>query len=106
MSTENRGCWSRRSSWTRRRHNSHGITRRRFVLGIVAGGVIAGLDLWRWPASVSASTSAAGPSILSGNHWNLVAHQVPVNYTGRTAYATAVNGSVPGPTLRWREGDT
>jgi CopA family copper-resistance protein len=29
-----------------------------------------------------------------------------VNYTGHTAYATAVNGSVPGPTLRWHEGDT
>ena len=32
--------------------------------------------------------------------------RIPVNYTGRRAYATAVNGSVPAPTLRWREGDT
>jgi FtsP/CotA-like multicopper oxidase with cupredoxin domain len=29
-----------------------------------------------------------------------------VNYTGRPVYATAVNGSVPGPTVRWREGDS
>ncbi len=29
-----------------------------------------------------------------------------MNYGGRAANAIAVNGSVPGPTLRWREGDT
>jgi CopA family copper-resistance protein len=71
---------------------------------MVAGGVVAGLDLWRWPAF--AAKSVAGPSILWGNSFNLVVEQVPVNYTGRPAYATAVNGSVPGPILRWREGDT
>jgi hypothetical protein len=104
MSTENRGCGCRRSPWTRRRNNSRGITRRRFVQGIVAGGVIAGLDLWRWPAL--AAQSPAGPPILSGNSFNLVVEQVAVNYTGRPAHATAVNGSVPAPTLRWHEADT
>jgi FtsP/CotA-like multicopper oxidase with cupredoxin domain len=29
-----------------------------------------------------------------------------VNFTGRPSVATAVNGSVPAPILRWREGDT
>ena len=29
-----------------------------------------------------------------------------MNFTGRHRLATAVNGSVLGPTLRWREGDT
>jgi CopA family copper-resistance protein len=86
------------------RNNSRGITRRRFVQGVLAGGVIGGLDLWRW--SAFAAKNAAGPLILSGNSFNLVVEQVPVNYTGRLAYATAVNGSVPAPTLRWREGDT
>jgi CopA family copper-resistance protein len=28
-----------------------------------------------------------------------------VNFTGRSTVATAINGSVPGPLLRWREGD-
>ncbi|HLW70583.1 MAG TPA: copper resistance system multicopper oxidase [Candidatus Binataceae bacterium] len=84
--------------------NSGGITRRRFVQGVLAGGVVASLDLWRWPAS--AAVNAADPPTLSGNSFNLIVEQVPVNYTGRPAYATAVNGSVPGPTLRWREGDT
>jgi CopA family copper-resistance protein len=86
------------------RNNSRGITRRRFIRGLLAGGVVAGLDLWRWPAF--AAKNAAGPPILSGNSFNLVVEQVPVNYTGHPAYATAVNGSVPAPTLRWREGDT
>ena len=29
----------------------------------------------------------------------------PVNFTGKARVATAVNGSVPAPILRWREGD-
>ena len=69
------------------RNNSRGITRRGFVRGVLAGGVVAGLDLWRWPAF--AAKNAAGPPILSGNSFNLVVEQVPVNYTGHPAYATA-----------------
>src|SRR5205807_6430911 len=66
--------------------------------------IIAGLDLWQWPAF--ATNRAAGPPVLYGNFFDLVVEQIPVNYTGPPAYATAVNGSVPAPTLRWREGDT
>jgi FtsP/CotA-like multicopper oxidase with cupredoxin domain len=104
MSSETRAGGSRPALYGSCRNNSRGITRRRFVQGVVAGGVIAGLDLWRWPAF--AAKSIAGPPILSGNLFNLVAEQVSVNYTGRPAYATAVNGLVPARTLRWREGDT
>ena len=79
---------------------SRGITRRRFVQGVLAGGVVAGLDLWRWPAL--ADKTAGGPPLLSGNSFNLVVEQIPVNFTGRRSVATAVNGSVPAPILRWR----
>jgi CopA family copper-resistance protein len=44
--------------------------------------------------------------VLAGTHFDLTIDQLPVNFTGRDAIATAVNGSVPGPVLRWREGDT
>jgi FtsP/CotA-like multicopper oxidase with cupredoxin domain len=71
---------------------------------VLAGGVMAGLDLWRWPAF--AEKTAGGPPVLSGNSFNLVVEQIPVNFTGRPSVATAVNGSVPAPILRWREGDT
>jgi CopA family copper-resistance protein len=83
---------------------SKGITRRRFVQGVIAGGVIAGLDLWNLPALAQKTTG--GISLLSGNSFNLVAEQIPVNYTGRAAVATAINGSVPAPILRLREGET
>ena len=83
---------------------SRGITRRRFVQGVFTGAVIAGLDLWRLPAL--AEKTAGGPPLLSGNSFDLVVEQTPVNFTGRPAVATAVNGPVPGPILRWREGET
>ena len=31
---------------------------------------------------------------------------MPVNITGRPRTATAINGQIPAPILRWREGDT
>jgi CopA family copper-resistance protein len=83
---------------------SWGITRRRFVQGIAAGGIVSALELWRWPRVASASF--ADSVILRGDYFNLVVGRVAVNYTGRLAHATTVNGLVPGPTLRWCEGDT
>jgi len=49
--------------------------------------------------------SGVGPELV-GTEFDLEIVQVPVNFTGRPRLATAVNGSVPAPTLRWREGDT
>ena len=80
------------------------ISRRRFVQGLAAGGAIATLGWDRWP--VFAQSRAQTPAILTGAHFDLVIDSLPVNFTGRHSLATAVNGSVPGPTLRWREGDT
>src|SRR5207244_8650244 len=31
---------------------------------------------------------------------------LPIYFTGRRVKATLVNGSLPAPTLKWREGDT
>src|SRR6516225_1022361 len=81
------------------------LSRRRFVQGVLASGAISACDLWCWPVSTDAATALAAPPLLSGNYFNLEVEQVLVNYTGRAAHATTVNGSVPGPTLRWREGD-
>jgi FtsP/CotA-like multicopper oxidase with cupredoxin domain len=80
------------------------VSRRRFVKGLIAGSAIAGLELWRWPAL--AQTVRVKPALLSGSHFDLAIEEVPVSFTGRPAIATATNGSVPGPLLRWREGDT
>ena len=51
-------------------------------------------------------SNSAESTVLTGSHFELVVDETPVNFTGRSAVATAVNGSIPGPLLRWREGDT
>jgi hypothetical protein len=42
-------------------------------------------------------------AVLSGEHFDLAIDEVAVNFTGRASVATAINGSVPSPLLRWRE---
>ena len=82
----------------------HPLSRRRFVQGLAAGGAAAALDWRGWPAWAQAQPLT--PPILAGTHFGLTIDALPVNFTGQRAIATAINGSVPGPTLRWREGDT
>lgn len=79
-------------------------TRRTFVKGLAAGGLLGGLGLWRSP--VWALTSPGQPTVLAGTEFDLFIDQSPVNLTGRTRTALTINGSLPGPLLRWREGDT
>ncbi|MFQ6593184.1 MULTISPECIES: copper resistance system multicopper oxidase [Pseudomonas] len=79
-------------------------TRRTFVKGLAAGGLLGGLGLWRTP--VWALTSPDQPSVLAGTQFDLFIDQSPVNLTGRDRTALTINGSLPGPLLRWREGDT
>jgi CopA family copper-resistance protein len=44
--------------------------------------------------------------VLSGTEFQLEIGPMPVNITGRARTATAINGQIPAPILRWREGDT
>ncbi len=77
-------------------------SRRRFVQGLaLAGGVAAiGTPIW-----TRAQGGAAGPSVLTGDRFDLTVGASPINITGRRRMATSVNGQVPGPTLRFRQGD-
>lgn len=68
-------------------------SRRTFVKGLAVGGAIAGVAGW----TPSAWAEAASELRIG---------EVPINVTGAPRTALAVNGSVPAPTLRWREGDT
>ena len=79
------------------------FTRRTFVKSLSAGGLLAGLGLWRQP--VWALTSPGQPHLPSATEFDLDIAPLPVNFTGKARLGMAINGSIPGPTLRWREGD-
>ncbi|WP_226475045.1 copper resistance system multicopper oxidase [Pseudomonas sp. MWU16-30323] len=79
-------------------------SRRTFVKGLAAGGLLGGFGLWRPP--VWALAGPGQPTVLAGTEFDLSIGQTPVNFTGRARTALTVNGSLPGPLLRWREGDT
>ena len=80
-------------------------SRRTFVKGLAAGGVVTGLGLW--PASLSAhQRQRRATGELSGTSFDLQIGETRVNFTGRERTAYTVNGSLPAPILRWREGDT
>ncbi len=78
--------------------------RRRFVKGLALGGAMAGLGLG--PAAALAGVNPRpGPRVLTGNRFDLNIAPQEVNFTGRARMGTAINGSVPAPVLRWREGE-
>jgi len=79
-------------------------TRRTFVKGLAASGLLAGLGLWRTP--VWAVTSPGEPQVLAGTEFDLSIGETAVNITGNPRTAMTINGGLPGPLLRWREGDT
>jgi CopA family copper-resistance protein len=62
--------------------------------------------LWRAPAFAHLPGEQAGLPVIVGDRINLTIAPLSVNITGRPRLATAVNGSVPAPLLRLREGDT
>jgi len=75
------------------------------VKGLAAGGVVAGLG-W-WPEGASAQGVPRRPTgSLSGTEFQLDLLETLVNFTGAPRYAHAINGSLPAPILRWKEGDT
>jgi CopA family copper-resistance protein len=79
-------------------------SRRRFVQGLAAGGAVAGLGLW--PKFSQALPLLGNRNVLSGTSFDLTVGETPMNFTGHTRTAITVNGSLPAPVLRWREGTT
>lgn len=82
-----------------------GVSRRTFVKGLAVGGAVAGLGLWRTPAWAQGTRPVAWTT-LSGTEFDLRIGETPMNFTGSPRVAVTVNGSVPAPILRWKEGDT
>nr|WP_087146252.1 copper resistance system multicopper oxidase [Crenothrix polyspora] len=56
--------------------------------------------------SAKAQANAQVVPVLTGTEFDLTIAQTKVNITGTEKLATTINGTVPGPTLHWKEGDT
>ncbi|WP_460475327.1 copper resistance system multicopper oxidase [Bordetella tumulicola] len=79
-------------------------SRRTFVRTLAVTGVMGGLGLWRTP--VWAVNDTRLPQVLTGTEFDLSIEETPINVTGNARTAMTINGGLPGPLLRWREGDT
>jgi CopA family copper-resistance protein len=78
------------------------LSRRRFVLGLAIGGALTALGL---PSKELFAAAQKRLITLRGNKFQLNIGSQTVNFTGTPSLATTVNGSLPAPILRWREGD-
>jgi CopA family copper-resistance protein len=80
------------------------LSRRQFVTGVTVGSALVGLGI---PGRHLFATTATHSSVrtMRGQSFDLDIRYKPVNFTGKDKTATVINGSIPGPVLRWREGD-
>ena len=81
-------------------------SRRTFVKELAFGAVAVGLGTARVSTGYAQSTGRQPQGVLTGTEFDLRIGPIPINITGSDRTAYAVNGSVPAPLLRWREGDT
>jgi len=89
--------------------NLPNLPRRQFVQGLAAGGLLLGLSPYLSPVRARAEapgTVTGTAPVLTGTEFDLTIAETPVNFTGTPRLATTVNGSIPAPTLRWRQGET
>ena len=78
------------------------FTRRRFIEGCAANAAAGSLGR----LASAAELQVAEPQTLRGAELDLTIGERTASFTGRARPATVVNGSLPAPTLRWREGDS
>jgi CopA family copper-resistance protein len=80
------------------------LSRRRFLRDAAGSALLIG-GARGWAA---AESKALAPSsvALSGTVFDLSIGALPVHVTGASRTATVVNGQLPAPLLRWRQGDT
>ncbi len=81
------------------------LSRRRFVQGMAMGGIAASMGLTSRALWANTGQQQKIPT-LRGTDFDLTIGEQAVNFTGTPRIATTVNGSLPAPILRWKEGDT
>lgn len=80
-------------------------SRRTFVKGLAMGGVVASFDMCRGNAWAQQPATRQRSALLTGSNFDLRIGESLVDFTGAPRVAQTVNGSLPAPTLRWKEGD-
>ncbi|MEZ5680309.1 MAG: copper resistance system multicopper oxidase [Erythrobacter sp.] len=80
------------------------LTRRRLIASSVGLGALAGLPLPAWAKGRSLAHARKGFGELSGADIALTIGDHHFSTGGRSGHAVAVNGTVPGPLIRLREG--
>ena len=81
------------------------MSRRRFVQGMAIGTALGAMGMGS-SALAAITRQQQGPQTLRGTRFDLSYSPLKVNYTGKERFATAINGSVPAPVLRFKEGET
>lgn len=76
------------------------LSRRSFLQAAGAGLFVSGV-----PGGIGWAQSQT-QTVLTGTNFDLQIGEAPFNFTGNKRIGTVVNGQIPAPLLRWREGDT
>lgn len=81
------------------------FTRRRLLQASAAGGLVSSVGglLPAW--AKSASDGNLGIPSLTGTRFDLTIGKFPVRINGRAGEALGINGTIPAPLIRFREGD-
>ncbi len=77
------------------------LSRRRFVFGATGGLLMAASAGSR----LATALDRASGKVLDGTQFDLSIGELPVDFTGHARRAVVVNDLLPGPLLRWRQGD-
>jgi CopA family copper-resistance protein len=74
---------------------------------VTGGAAVAGIATFRptWASTVSHGLASKDPGTLSGNDIALAIANSTFDVDGRAGHAISINGSIPAPILRLREGE-
>ncbi|MDX8379992.1 MAG: multicopper oxidase domain-containing protein, partial [Gallionella sp.] len=78
------------------------LGRRQFVKGVATAALALPFGMF---SPFAWAYDAISP-VLNGTTFDLEIAPLPVNFTGQASMATAVNGLLPGPVLKLKEGDS
>jgi len=95
----------------RRQYSGHSIHRRHFIQRASAVSLVAAANVlppWARPvaAVIEQSASSSVDKVTGQRIIDIVIDEFPLLIDGRIGTAIAMNGTVPGPLIRLREGDT